>query len=252
METIPCEVCGTPTPVRGTKRCHNCWEVEGRLADYMKSPGGQDFVRGLLTPVDDWENEMWYEAVLKEHEATVEKTDKYWWSLGWRHGTMGFNTDNEIRARKMAALFIELWMRGFSASFADHIVSGFDLWLDIQENVEPVNPFGYGFRYDPHQMLVDTVQELYGVTPVNCQWVKAGCDRIEWPIDPTQGDPTICISSTSTVEETLEALIFQLAHVVIVRHFEGNTHELGNKWNEVVDRIRTEFHRQMDEKFPPV
>jgi len=99
----------------------------------MKSPNGLDFIRNLMPPVDDWENETWYEAVLEKHDATVEKTDDWWWSLCWRHGTMGLNTDNEIRARKMAALFIELWLRGFAASFADHIVSGFNLWLDLQE-----------------------------------------------------------------------------------------------------------------------
>ncbi len=137
MAYVPCEVCGTLTPMDGTKRCNNCWEVERRLPEYVKNLGGQDFIHNLMPNVDDWKDgkcDVWdYEAVLKEHDATVEQSDEYWWSLCWRHGTMGFNTDNEVHARKMAALFIELWMRGFAASFADHIVSGFSMWLELQE-----------------------------------------------------------------------------------------------------------------------
>ena len=34
--TIPCELCGTPTPMLGTKRCDPCWELEGRI---HKNPG---------------------------------------------------------------------------------------------------------------------------------------------------------------------------------------------------------------------
>lgn len=136
-ETIPCKICGKPTPMLGTKRCNNCWEVERGLGEYLKSQGGQDVIRELMTDVDDWKDgkcDSWnYEAVLDANDATVEKTDEYWWSLDWRHGTMGINMDNEVHARKMASLFIELWLRGFSASFADHIVSGFGMWLDLQE-----------------------------------------------------------------------------------------------------------------------
>lgn len=34
-KTIPCQTCGTPTTMLGTKRCHNCWEVESRLDKYL-------------------------------------------------------------------------------------------------------------------------------------------------------------------------------------------------------------------------
>lgn len=30
-ETIPCELCGTPTHFTGTKRCDRCWELETRI-----------------------------------------------------------------------------------------------------------------------------------------------------------------------------------------------------------------------------
>ena len=28
--TIPCELCGSPTRMLGTKRCDRCWELETR------------------------------------------------------------------------------------------------------------------------------------------------------------------------------------------------------------------------------
>jgi hypothetical protein len=30
-ETVPCELCGDPTPMTGTKRCDRCWELERRI-----------------------------------------------------------------------------------------------------------------------------------------------------------------------------------------------------------------------------
>jgi len=31
METVPCELCGEPTYMKGTKRCDMCWELETRI-----------------------------------------------------------------------------------------------------------------------------------------------------------------------------------------------------------------------------
>jgi hypothetical protein len=28
---VPCGLCGTPTPMTGTKRCDACWELEHRV-----------------------------------------------------------------------------------------------------------------------------------------------------------------------------------------------------------------------------
>ena len=28
---VPCGLCGTPTPMTGTKRCDRCWELESRI-----------------------------------------------------------------------------------------------------------------------------------------------------------------------------------------------------------------------------
>jgi len=36
---VPCETCGDPTDKTGTKRCDGCWEVEHRLADYVRYGG---------------------------------------------------------------------------------------------------------------------------------------------------------------------------------------------------------------------
>lgn len=49
--TIPCETCGTPTEFESTKRCNYCWEVESRLAIYLRDGGekARAFVRVALT-----------------------------------------------------------------------------------------------------------------------------------------------------------------------------------------------------------
>lgn len=33
-ETCPCGLCGMPTRMTGTKRCDNCWEMEGRIRSH--------------------------------------------------------------------------------------------------------------------------------------------------------------------------------------------------------------------------
>ncbi len=132
-ETIPCETCGQPTPMLGTKRCDGCWEVEHRLGDYMKHPKGLDFVRGLLPKLDDWVDgkpDAWdYEAVLRRHGVTVEQVGDGR-SLGWRHGSMYVATDNREHGRKAAALFVELWLRGVSASFAGKLMDSHLFFLE--------------------------------------------------------------------------------------------------------------------------
>lgn len=46
--TIPCETCGDPTPMLGTKRCDGCWEVETRLLSYLKNENAIRFVSEAL------------------------------------------------------------------------------------------------------------------------------------------------------------------------------------------------------------
>lgn len=51
VETCACEVCGASTFMTGTKRCDRCWEVEHRLADYLKR-GGAKALQFVIEVVD--------------------------------------------------------------------------------------------------------------------------------------------------------------------------------------------------------
>lgn len=95
--------------------------------------------------LDDWVDGMpdaWdYEAVLREHVVTVEDLGvdlddpltHNGHQLCWKNGFMHISTCNEVHARKAAALFIELWLRGVSASFADKLMDGFLCHLELQD-----------------------------------------------------------------------------------------------------------------------
>ena len=92
--------------------------------------------------LDDWVDgkpDAWdYEKVLERNLVTVEKLrggpcHGGGFALTWSQGCMNVPTDNEEHARKAAALFVELWLRGVSASFADKLMDGFLSYLEIQE-----------------------------------------------------------------------------------------------------------------------
>jgi hypothetical protein len=51
METCSCETCGKLTPMLGTKRCDACWELEHRLADYLRD-GGENARRFVAAAVE--------------------------------------------------------------------------------------------------------------------------------------------------------------------------------------------------------
>lgn len=38
---IPCDICNCPTLFIVTRRCNNCWEVENRIDQYLKSSKGR-------------------------------------------------------------------------------------------------------------------------------------------------------------------------------------------------------------------
>lgn len=44
IERCPCETCGDPTAMTGTRRCDRCYEVERRLPAYLETKGGLAFV----------------------------------------------------------------------------------------------------------------------------------------------------------------------------------------------------------------
>lgn len=47
-DTTPCGICQTPTTYLGTGLCDNCWEIEHRLSDLLRTAHGRAFVRGAL------------------------------------------------------------------------------------------------------------------------------------------------------------------------------------------------------------
>jgi hypothetical protein len=150
--TVPCETCGTPTTYTGTKRCNNCWEIEHRLPGYLASANGWEFIRQHIPKLDDWvdgQPDAWdYEAVLAANDVKVEWGDTLvdgegnempagelaGWDLCWKHGVIYIGRTTETIARKAAALFVSLWLRGVSASFADKLMDGFICFLERQEN----------------------------------------------------------------------------------------------------------------------
>jgi hypothetical protein len=106
--------------------------------------------------LDDWVDghpDAWdYEAVLKDNKATVLWYDDAGWCLEEANGTTGLGRVPEVRARKAAALFISLWDRGVSASFATKIMEGYLMYLayhdkgvkicllkNIQKNIDELN-----------------------------------------------------------------------------------------------------------------
>ena len=55
------------------------------------------------------------------------------WSMAWRHGCVSIGQTTAVIARKAAAMFVSLWLRGVSASFADKLMDGYITFLGRQE-----------------------------------------------------------------------------------------------------------------------
>ena len=96
-------------------KCEHCGHPTYKLDDWFDG-----------TP-DAWD----YEAVLREHKVIVVKLYRRGYQLCWREGFMHIPTNNGVHARKAAALFVELWLRGVSASFADKLMDGYLTNLEI-------------------------------------------------------------------------------------------------------------------------
>ena len=84
----------------------------------------------MLPPLDDWEDghpDAWdYDAVLRENGVVVDGNGNEHragefagWGFYWKHGAIHIGRTTEIIARKAAALFVSLWLRGVSASFTE-------------------------------------------------------------------------------------------------------------------------------------
>jgi hypothetical protein len=125
--TVPCET--RPTP----DRC-NC-----------------------LPFLDDWADgnpDAWdYDAVLRDNGVVVEwcgtlvngngnehRAGEFaGWGFSWKHGAIHIGECSKQIARKAAALFVNLWLRGVSASFCDKIMAGMIWFWELQERPERVN-----------------------------------------------------------------------------------------------------------------
>jgi len=106
-----------------------------------------------LPPLDDWANgkpDAWdYEAVLRDNGVVVEWCDTLvdgngnehragefaGWGFCWERGAIHIGRTTEIIARKAAALFVSLWLRGVSASFCDKIMAGMIWYWQLQESI---------------------------------------------------------------------------------------------------------------------
>lgn len=123
---IPCRTCGY------CYSCKNCVEARRQLEARISGPKGLDYLRGIMPKLDNWP-EWDYEAVLRKNDVEVVRAGDYWYTLGWRHGSESINADDEVIARQSAAIFVSLWLRGFSASFADNMAHGYAMWLELQD-----------------------------------------------------------------------------------------------------------------------
>jgi hypothetical protein len=89
--------------------------------------------------LDDWVNgkpDAWdYEGILLERDVTVKKwDDEDGWGLAWKYGTIYIGEVSEVIAKKAAAVFVSLWLMGVSASFADKLMTGYIMYLELQED----------------------------------------------------------------------------------------------------------------------
>ncbi len=106
------------------------------MARFVKNVMKANSLRDCIPLLDDWVDgkpDSWdYETVLKENNVTVE-LDTVDWYLCWVHGAIQLGKTTEVNARKSAALFVSLWLRAIAAPFANHIMQGYLMWLEVQD-----------------------------------------------------------------------------------------------------------------------
>ncbi len=93
----------------------------------------------IIPLLDDWVDgvpDSWdYELVLKENNVLVEPrglAKGSTWYLSWDQGFIQIGKTDCVIALKAAALFVSLWLRAVSASFAVKLMQGYILFLEIQ------------------------------------------------------------------------------------------------------------------------
>jgi len=89
------------------------------------------------TKLDDWVDghpDAWdYEAVLRDNKVILDY-DSDGWGFSWPFGTGTLGCVLEVHARKAAAMFVSLWLLGVSATFADKLMDGYLMFLELQES----------------------------------------------------------------------------------------------------------------------
>lgn len=89
-------------------------------------------MKRCLPPLDDW-------VGLVDGNGNEHRAGEFaGWGFYWKYGAIHIGRTTEIIARKAAALFVSLWLRGLSASFSDKIMSGMIWFWELQEG--PLNP----------------------------------------------------------------------------------------------------------------
>jgi hypothetical protein len=143
--------------------------------------------------LDDWVDghpDAWdYDAVLKENGVSVEWCDELvdgngnthragefaGWGFLWKHGCIHIGPTSEKIARKAAALFVSLWLRGVSASFCDKIMSSMIAFWELQERPRRINTLS---PLDLAQLFHETYERL------------APSFGNQTPVRPAASDPT--------------------------------------------------------------
>jgi hypothetical protein len=128
---------------------HKAFDRHSTLGMRLVSISEEVLEKITMPVLDDWDEnfpEGWdYESVLTEWDVTVHHEETGWY-LVWTHGVIGLGENTEPNARKLSALFVSLWIRAVSASFADKLVTGFAFYLDLCDGFRNEKKLDFKFR----------------------------------------------------------------------------------------------------------
>lgn len=58
-----CETCGKPADFEGAKKCCNCWEVEKRIDEFIRSPKGRQTVLDKINSINEEFYKDWMDVI---------------------------------------------------------------------------------------------------------------------------------------------------------------------------------------------